>query len=371
MKNLHYNDIIYARSLQRVHGLGNRSVRHLTRLTKGLEALFAMSKKELLELDGLSKKVADLVMAAKKEMEFAAAEFEACQKLGAEMLVFTDEQYPQRLRVFDDAPVVVFWRGNKQALHQDKTIGVVGTRAATEFGKRHTAFLIESWREYQPTIISGLAYGIDVAAHQTAVQMEVPTIGVLGNGIDMVYPSLHRKVAQEMLEHGGLLSEFPPGTKPDRQNFPMRNRIVAMLSDALVVVEAAERGGALITANLAFDYNKEVYAVPGKPSDRFSAGCNQIIADNKAVLLQNPKQLINDMLWDTSKQKAPQQGKLYFDLDPLSQEIIAVLSENPKISLEELSFKLNKKNYELLTPLLDLELKSIIISLPGNLYELK
>ncbi|TVQ76668.1 MAG: DNA-protecting protein DprA [Flavobacteriales bacterium] len=368
MKKIIYHDELYVRALQRVSGLGNRSIRQLARIANGLEAMYSMNFKQLTALDGVMPKLAELVLSAHSEMENAQREFDYCTKNSIEMLAFNNQYYPQRLRVFDDAPVVVFWRGNKSSLQQDRTIGVVGTRAATDYGRRHTQSLIEKWQPFGPAVISGLAYGIDVAAHQAALNFQLPTIGVMGNGIDKVYPSMHRRVADEMLEMGGLLSEFPPGTKPDRQNFPMRNRIVAMLSDALVVVEAAERGGALITANMAFDYNKEVYAVPGKPSDRLSMGCNKLIAENKAILLYSPQQVVDDLRWQKSSRPRLQQGQLFLELDPLSQEIIALLSDHPKTPLEELCSKLNKRPSELLGPLLELELKGLVCSLPGNTF---
>ncbi|MCC5917584.1 MAG: DNA-processing protein DprA [Cryomorphaceae bacterium] len=363
-------EVLYGRALQIANGLGNRSIRHLVRESGSLLQLRKMTIRELMRLEGVNEKTANMVKSAETHIPQAEAELRMCKKKNIKMLLFSDPKFPNRLRVFDDSPVVLFYKGENIPMNKNRTIGVVGTRNATAFGKTFTETLVRDWGIYKPCIVSGLAYGIDVAAHQAALDNGLPTIGVLGNGLDFVYPNLHKKIANKMLENGGLISEFPPGTPPDRVNFPMRNRIVAMLSDALVVVEAAKKGGALITANMAFDYNKEVYAVPGKPGETYSEGCNDLIYQLKATLLHRPEQLPSDLNWSVEESVAPRvrQAELFIELSPAEQKLMESINKKRQISLDELCMDLQQKPSQLLGKLLELELKGLIKNLPGNCY---
>ncbi len=360
---------IYARALMLTPGLGNRSIRQIARFFEDdLQVLRSATKKQLLEIEGVTERLAKAVLDAKKQLPVAESECRSSLRCHSRMVAFNDAEFPHRLRVFDDAPVVVFVKGNALPFHHQKSIGVVGTRNATDAGRGLTTSWIESWQPHQPCIVSGLAYGIDITAHQAALKCDLPTVAVLGNGLDTIYPSLHRSVADHMLEKGGLLSEFPPGTKPDRQNFPIRNRIVAMLSDALVVVEAAKKGGALITANMAFDYNKEVYAVPGRPGDKYSEGCNALIAQNKAALIHAADQLPNELRWDDRPKNTVRQAELFVELNAHEKQLMELLGRTRETPLETLCSTLNQRPSSLLATLLEMELKGLVRSMPGNRF---
>ncbi len=360
---------IFARALMLTPGLGNRSIRQIARFFEDdLTVLRSATKKQLLQIEGVSERLAKAVLDAKKQLHKAEQECRSSLRCGTRMVAFTDSEFPHRLRVFDDAPVVVFVKGNALPFHHQKSIGVVGTRNATNAGKTLTEKWIDAWRPHQPCIVSGLAYGIDITAHQAALKYDLPTVAVLGNGLDTIYPSLHRSVANQMLEKGGLISEFPPGTKPDRQNFPMRNRIVAMLSDALVVVEAAKKGGALITANMAFDYNKEVYAVPGRPGDTYSEGCNILIAQNKAALIHQADQLPKELRWTDRSKNTVRQAELFVELNANEKQLMELLGRTRETALETLCSSLNERPSALLAMLLEMELKGLVQSLPGNRF---
>ncbi|MCH8545259.1 MAG: DNA-processing protein DprA [Cryomorphaceae bacterium] len=360
---------IYARTLALTPGLGSRSIRQLARYFEDdTERVYRATAKELKALEGVTDNLIRVVKKAKTYHEQATFEYKQAKRYGLDMMAFSDTDFPHRLRVFDDAPVVLFTRGTPFPFYHRHSIGVVGTRNATSHGRSLTEQWIEQWAVYQPCIVSGLAYGIDIAAHQAAIKLNVPTVAVLGNGLDSVYPAVHRSIANRMLDNGGLISEFPPGTKPDRQNFPMRNRIVAMLSDALVVIEAAQKGGALITANMAFDYNKEVYAVPGKPGDIYSEGCNELIAANKAALLYDPHQLPKDLHWKDATHNKVRQAELFVELNTEEKLLIETLGRQRETPLEVLCSEMNERPSVLLSRLLEMELKGLVRSMPGNRF---
>jgi DNA processing protein len=369
--DIYTENMLRYRALQLTNGLGNRSIRYLVSQCGGVEKVFLKTPGELIRIEGIGKKVIGLVKNAKNHLPEAKKEYTKCAKMGIRMIACSDPEYPHRLKVFDDSPVVLFVKGDNIPLNKNHTIGIVGTRNATAFGRSFTERLVFEWKHYHPCIVSGLAYGIDINAHQAALNNHLPTIGILGNGLDFVYPSVHRNIAHKMLENGGLISEFPPGTKPDRQNFPMRNRIVAMLSDALVVVEAAKKGGALITANMAFDYNKEVYAVPGKPGDPYSEGCNDLIGNLKASLLHRPEQLPSDLNWETGEPSASRmhQAELFLELTEDEKNLIGFIGRNRQTALEEICIHFNQKPSFVLGKLLEMELKGLVKSLPGNRFQ--
>src|SRR5690606_16227964 len=212
-------------------------------------------------------------------------------------IFYTDKNYPTRLKQINDAPSLLYVKGNVDFENQ-KMVAIVGTRKATEYGKRCVEDLVAELVPHRATIVSGLAYGIDIHAHKQAVKNDLPTFGVMGSGMDIIYPSAHKETAKKMFANGGLITEHPFGTKPDAHNFPARNRIVAALSDAVIIVEAAAKGGALITADIANSYNKDVFAMPGNLRQSHSAGCNNLIKSNRAHLLTSVKDLEYIMNWD-------------------------------------------------------------------------
>lgn len=284
---------------------------------------------------------------------------------------FTDKTFPYRLKQCQDAPVLLYSRG-EPVLNADRTIAVVGTRNMTSYGKKIIHELIDHLSQFDVQVISGLAYGVDNEAHRRCIHHRMSTIGVLGHGLDRIYPARNRKTAQHMIESvgSGLLTEFTHNTLPDRENFPQRNRIVAGMTDATIVVESGAKGGSLITAYLANDYDRDVFAFPGNIDADFSKGCNALIAQNKAHLITRGEGLTRFLEWEkTGKQKA-KQGNLFHDLSGDEKKIVQLVKEFEKISLEVLSIRLKLPVPQLSSMLLKLEIKGVLMMLPGQKYTL-
>ncbi|MCL4134113.1 UNVERIFIED_CONTAM: hypothetical protein GTU68_033246 [Idotea baltica] len=251
-----------------------------------------------------------------------------------------------------------------------KTISIVGTRQMTSYGKSVLEDLILKLKVYNPIIISGLAYGVDIHAHKLALEHNLQTIGVLAHGLDRIYPSLHKKYADNMLNNGGLITDFWSGTKPERENFVKRNRIVAGLSQATIVIESAEKGGSLITADIANSYNRDVFAVPGRISDAYSRGCNQLIKTNKAATLTSAKDIAYILGWEKEdeKKKAIQQ-QLFIELNDTEKQVYNYLLKEGKQQLDVIALHCNLPIFKIATLLLTLEIKGVIRPLPGKIFE--
>src|SRR6185437_6863705 len=262
------NQSIYEIALGYIPGIGDTLTRQLVSYCGSAENVFKEKKGKLLKIPGIGETLAESII-KQDVLKEAETEVKKAEKSDTRIIFYTSEEYPTRLKNISDAPTLLYYKGNAN-LNVEKVIGIVGTRHATEYGKEQTTKLVEGLKSHNPVIISGLAYGIDIAAHKACVTNDIPTIGIMGSGIDIIYPSQHREVANKMILNGGLLTENKFGTKPEPSRFPERNRIIAGMCDALVVVEAGEGGGALITAELANSYNREVFAIPGKIGDEFS-----------------------------------------------------------------------------------------------------
>ncbi|GAB2537023.1 DNA-processing protein DprA [Spirosoma aerophilum] len=292
------------------------------------------------------------------------------EKMGATALFYTDKDYPTRLKTLYDSPALLYFQGNGN-LNISRTIGIVGTRQATEYGRRITNEIIEAVTPFGSSIISGLAYGIDIAAHRSSLNSGLPTIGVMASGLDVIYPNVHQKTAGEMLQQGGLLTESRPGTKPDAHLFPARNRIIAGLSDLVVVVEAAAKGGALITAEFANNYHREVFAVPGQLNQAFSAGCNKLIRENKAQIYTSPADIIEALNWDLNKASVSTKTitpPLPLNLTADESQILALLRQSSDLHVDDLSWKSQIPMGRLASLLLTLEFQGFVRSLPGKKY---
>jgi DNA processing protein len=280
-----------------------------------------------------------------------------------------DKTYPKRLSHYPDAPLLVYYKGNADLEHP-RIVGIVGTRKPTDRGKAICEEIVEGLKDYGALIISGLAYGIDVAAHKKALELGMPTIGCLGHGLQMVYPSTHRKVAAGMTGHGGLLTEFSSNQKPDAPHFPMRNRVIAGMCDALIVVETARRGGSMITAEFANAYNKDVFAVPGRVKDAQSQGCNLLIKSHRAQLLDTPEDIAYIMRWEKEHAKHPAQRQLFVELNPQEQSIVDCLRGKESEGIDALSYGTGFSQSQLANLLLGLEFNGVLKSLPGKRYML-
>ncbi|MBD2753857.1 DNA-processing protein DprA [Spirosoma validum] len=360
-------------ALTLVSGVGSILIRQLISYCGSAEDVFRSPLARLIKIPGIGDVTARAIL---KPTVLTEAEqvMNRLDKLGATALFYTDKAYPTRLKTLYDAPALLYFQGSG-TLNAPRTIGLVGTRQATDYGRRITAEIIETVSAYGVNVISGLAYGIDIAAHRASLTNGLPTIGVMASGLDIIYPNVHQKTAQEMLILGGLLTESTPGTKPDAHLFPARNRIIAGLSDAVVVVEAAAKGGALITAEYANNYHREVFAVPGQLNQTFSAGCNKLIRENKAQIYTSPKDIIEALNWD---QPANQTGEptlskqntvaLPVDITEEESQIISLLRQSADVHIDDLSWKSQIPMGRLASLLLNLEFRGFVRSLPGKKY---
>jgi DNA processing protein len=357
-------------ALQFIPGVGDYLIRQLVSYCGSAEKVFKTPKGKLLNIPGVGEVTAEAIRQGKPYSQ-AESEIKKAEQENVQLIFFTDKNFPSRLRQINDAPAVLYTKGNIN-FENPKVIGIVGTRQATAYGRERVEELVTDLIPHRPLIVSGLAYGIDIHAHKYAVKNNLPTIGVMGSGMDVIYPASHREIAKTMMGNGGLVTEHPFGTKPDAHNFPARNRIVAAICDAVVIVEAAEKGGALITAEIANSYNKDVFAYPGNIGQSHSAGCNNLIKQNKAHLLTGIKDLEYIMNWDASAQaEAPKENFTFEGFEPSEQLTLKTLMENNKqLMIDELSWKTNIPVSQLASVLLGLEFKGIVKSLPGKVYKL-
>lgn len=363
------NEYQYLLALQLIEGVGPATLRKLVEYAGTPSAVFELNKTQTEE--GL--RINPRLLNALKDtvyLQKAGEEIDFCAKHNIQILAYYDQHYPQRLKHCKDAPAILFYHGNAD-LNYRKVIGIVGTRNATVYGTSLVEKLIEELVQHQHNtlIVSGLAYGIDITAHKAALANGLPTVAVMGNGSDMIYPGSHRNTVKKMLPNGGILTEFPKGTKPERGNFVSRNRIIAGMCDAIIVAESGEKGGALITAEQAFAYNRDVFAFPGKVGDVYSAGCNKLIKTQKAALLESVTDLEYFMNWppETSINE-PRQTSLFEGLQPEERAIMELIVEDGTVAVDYLAAKLALPVSHLSGILLNLELKNMIKSLPGNQY---
>ena len=368
--NLSTEDLKLQIALTLIPGVGNVLAKTLVSYCGSVEGIYKEKKKHLEKIPDIGPKTAEAIVNF-KSFERAEKEIEFIEKFKITPLFYLDKNYPQRLRNCSDNPILLFYKGNAD-LNKEKFVAIVGTRNATSYGKEITEKFIEDLKSNNATIISGLAYGIDICAHKAALKNEMETIGVLGHGLDIIYPQLHRTVAMKIMEQGGLLTEFLTETKPDKENFPARNRIIAGISDAVIVVEAAKKGGALITAEIANSYNRDVFAVPGRISDTFSEGCNHLIKINKAVLIESAKDIEYIMGWEEKKSVKEKQNQrsLFIDLNQDEKSLVELLNKAGSLDIDSICSNASLPVSKVSATLLNLEFKGVLKSLPGKMYEL-
>jgi DNA processing protein len=353
--------------------VGSINAKRLIAYCGGVEAVFKQSKKALLKVPGIGEIIASEI-AKQTVIERAEQEVEFIEKFGIKTFFYLDDDYPERLRQCDDGPIVFFMKGKQEInFNREKYISIVGTRKATEYGKKICEDLIKGLVEkgYSPTIVSGLAYGIDIAAHRSALKNNLQTIAVLGHGLDTIYPISHRSVAKEIVETGALVTDFPSKTKFDRNNFIKRNRIIAGLSDATIVIESDIEGGALITADLANSYNREVFAIPGNVGSKYSRGCNQLIKTNKAALIESCDDIEFLLGWEPANiQKQPKQIVLFSELTNDEKIIVDYLKSVDQESIDLISIKTKMPVSKVSSLLLNLEFAGVVKSKPGKIFSL-
>ncbi|MEO6521634.1 MAG: DNA-processing protein DprA [Mucilaginibacter sp.] len=351
--------------------IGDHLAKVLVSYCGSAEAVFEASPKKLMQIPGISHKTIEYINTP-EAMERAKREMDFIEKNNIQVLFYTDATYPKRLKNCSDSPALLYYKGTAD-LNQPRIVSVVGTRNATDYGKQLCRDLIEDLKAYDVIVVSGLAYGIDVAAHKESLRMEIPTIGVFAHGLDRIYPAQNRPTADKMLSNGGWLTDFPSGTIPDRENFPKRNRIVAGMADCTIVVEASIKGGALITAEIANSYNRDVFAFPGRISDEYSTGCNFLIRNNKAALLTSGADLGYVLGWEKTHGDIKKQAQLMMPIDLSANErlIFETIQQNAgTLGIDDLAIKTNLPLSQLAMNLLNLEMQGFVNSLPGKTYSI-
>ncbi|MFC5408559.1 DNA-processing protein DprA [Larkinella bovis] len=360
-------ELFYQSALTAVPGVGDILIRQLISYCGSASEVFRSPLSKLMKTPGIGEVTARAILHP-EVLPQAEQTQQRCEKLGVHQLFYTDNRYPARLKSLYDSPAMLYLQGRAD-LNAARTVGIVGTRQATDYGRRVTEEIIDALRPYQPLIISGLAYGIDIAAHRASLAHGLPTVAVMASGIDIVYPYVHQKTAQEMQVAGGLLTENRPGVKPDARLFPARNRIIAGLSDVVVVVEAAAKGGALITAEYANNYHRDVFAVPGHLNQTFSQGCNKLIRENKAQIYTRPEDLIEALNWDQTTVSKKMVEKPALEFTEEESQILALFRQQPVWQIDELGWRTQMPLGKLASLLLNLEFKGIVRPLPGKKFQ--
>jgi DNA processing protein len=360
-------ELFYLLALQKVEGVGDIVAKKLLSHCGNAESIFKTKSSQLSSIDGIGS---ILLSKLKNKTIFEKAETELKFIKNNEINVafFQDDNYPERLKHCIDGPLLLFSSGNID-FSTRKIISIVGTRQITSSGTEFCKKLISDLAPLNPIIVSGFAYGVDIVAHQAAIENNLQTIGVVAHGLDQIYPIVHKKHVTKMEKNGGFMTEFWSGTSPEKENFVKRNRIVAGMSEATIVIESADKGGSLITANLANDYNRDVFAVPGRTSDKFSQGCNNLIKTQKANLLTCAADIVYILNWDLEEKSKPVQKQLFVTLENDEQKIYDYLLKSGKEILDIIALECDFPIYKISGILLNMELKGVIRPLPGKLFE--
>ncbi|OGX85132.1 DNA protecting protein DprA [Hymenobacter lapidarius] len=362
-------------ALTLIPGIGPQLTRQLMSYGGSAKNVLMMPPGKLRRIPGVGAATVTILTGKDRETAFrkAEADLKKAEKDGVEIIFYTSKRFPNRLKQIPDAPAILYYQGTAD-LNAPKTVALVGTRKATDYGREQTERIVQGLLPHRPLVVSGLAYGIDIMAHRAALQEGLETVGVMATGLDRIYPHAHQKTADKMREQGGLLTEFPFGTPPDRYNFPARNRIIAGLSDGTVVVEAAIKGGALITAELALSYDRDVLAVPGNLGSEASAGCNALIKANKAAIYTEPLDLEQLLNWDAAlHQSGKFKPTISYSPDDFTADefgLIAVLAAAPgrELQMDELAWKAQLPIYAVASLLLALEFRGVVRALPGKKF---
>jgi DNA processing protein len=366
--------LIYKIGLTLVKGVGDIVAKQLLQTVNDAEVLFREKKRLLERIPGITSRILaslgdpQILIRAEQELNFV-------QKNNIQVFFFDDDNYPKRLRDCIDAPVLLYFKGGAN-LNAAKIISIVGTRHATDYGKEVTETIISEMAGIYPEmlIVSGLAYGIDIIAHRASLKSGLPTVAVLAHGLDRIYPPMHRNIAVDMLSDGGLLTDFMSQTNPDRQNFVKRNRIIAGVADCTLVIESAVSGGALITAEIASSYGKDVFAIPGKINAPYSRGCNKIIRENKAALVESAADIVQALCWETKAGKVPDavQQSLFIELNEQEQAVHNLLLQHREgLQVNLLAIQLDVPVSRLSMTLFELEMKGIVRCMAGGVYRIR
>ena len=361
------DELFYLLALQRVEGVGDVMAKKLITHCGSADAVFSTKSAQLAAIDGvgsiLLKNIKD-----KSVFDKATAEMQFINHNNIKVAYFQDVDYPERLKQCIDGPLLLFSSGAID-LKNRKIISIVGTRQITSYGIDFCRKFMEDLAPLDPVIVSGFAYGVDIVAHQLAIELNLQTIGVVAHGLNQIYPKTHKKYVAKVEENGGFMTEFWSSSNPDKENFVRRNRIVAGMSEATIVIESADRGGSLITANMANDYNRDVFAVPGRVTDKYSQGCNNLIKTQKANVLTSAADLVYILNWEVQKQVKPVQKQLFVTLDGDEQLVYDYLLRTGKEVMDIIALHCDFPIYRISGLLLNMELKGLVRPLPGKLFE--
>ena len=364
------NELKYRIALSLIPKIGHVTAKKLIAYVGSIEGIFSESKKGLLKIPGIGDILAESIVKA-NVLDIAEEEIEFITKKKIKVFFYLDKDYPERLKHCDDAPLLLYVLGNSD-MNWSKVLSIVGTRKATSDGVAFCNKLIKDLAErgHDPVIVSGLAYGIDAAAHEAALENNLKTFAVLGHGLDIIYPASHKPLAKKIMDKGLLITDFTSKTIRDKNNFIKRNRIIAGMSDATIVVESGEKGGSLITADLANSYNRDVFAVPGRISDEHSRGCNQLIKTNKADLLENVEDLEYLLGWEMQKNAEPIQRSMFQDLTEDEKAVLSILKSDNELPIDLICLKASMPTSKVSPILLNLEFTGMVKTLPGKKYKL-
>lgn len=367
-----YSGVEYDIALTMAKGVGPVVARRLISSLGSAREVLLASHKVLEKIPGVGSVIASKV---KEQGLLARAEKELLflEKVGGVVMTQYDDKYPFRLRECEDSPILLYGKGIMD-FNVKRVIGIVGTRRMTPYGRENIISILEDVSRRVPDclIVSGLAHGVDGQAHRKSIELGLQTVGVVGHGLDMIYPAEHRSLADKMMSAGGLVTEFHSRCVVDRKNFVSRNRIIAGMCDVVLVVESGEKGGALLTADFANSYNRDVCALPGRIGDAYSRGCNALIKNNRAVMVENADDIIRLMNWDqTPVKKEPVQLSLFVELTDKERLVMQLLELEGRVQIDQMARKLQWKMNDLSSMLFDLEMRDLVQSFPGGVYEMK
>lgn len=360
------DEIKYTIALSKHKGIGLLASKKMIFTLGSAEKIFSSRKVDLIQISGISPKMLEN-FPSKEAIDIASKEVIFMKNNGIRFLRFDSIEYPFLLKQLHDAPIYIMTKGDSH-IDRSKLISIVGTRNMTNYGRKFCEDLIEELSPYNPTIVSGLAYGVDITAHRQALKHKLQNFAVVAHGLDQIYPKIHFNEAKKIMENGGLISEYTSGVPPNRENFPQRNRIIAGISNTTIIIEAKKKGGALITAELANDYNRDVFALPGRVGDPYSEGCNNLIKQDKAILLNSPEDLIKYLGWN-EKNKPAIQKTLFVETTEQEDIVLQALSKED-LEIDFLAQKTKMPVYKLSPILLDLELKGLVQPMPGKIFKI-
>ena len=360
-------ELKYQIALTLIPGIGDISGKKFVHYCGSAEAIFKETRKSLEKISGMREATIEAICNPKEYLKRADEEITFIEKNDIRPLFFLDSDYPRRLLQCDDGPMMLYYKGVAN-LNANRVVAIVGTRNITDYGKENCNQLVQDLVQDNVLIVSGLAYGVDTCAHKAALKNNLPTVGVMGSGMQMIYPAANKKLATDMLEQGGVLTECMSGTQPDRENFPRRNRIIAGMADAVVVIESALKGGSLITADIANSYSRDVFAYPGRVMDLYSQGCNYLIRTNRAHLMESVLNLRYVMRWD-SESKVEKQTALFREFTEEEKLIMDCFGSNAVVSLDDIIVKSELPTTKIAALLLNLEFDGVLMALPGKRYQ--